>query len=125
VSQTLAPTHLRTYRKKAGLSQRELADVLGVVTEWQVSQHERSLAIPLFLSAICYEIVFQIPISKLFPGFYEESRQNIERHLNEIEEHLKESTERGRSAAHIARKLEWLWERKSSGDLNPKHEVDQ
>jgi transcriptional regulator with XRE-family HTH domain len=120
VSQTRTPTHLRTYRKKAGLSQRELADVLGVATEWQISQHERSLAIPLFLSAI-----FQIPISKPFPGFYEESRQNIERQLNEMEEHLKESAERGRSAALIARKLEWLWERKDSGDLNPKHEVDQ
>jgi hypothetical protein len=66
-----------------------------------------------------------MPVSKLFPGVYEESQQNIERHLKEMEEHLKESVERGRSAALIARKLEWLWERKNSGCMNPKHELDQ
>jgi transcriptional regulator with XRE-family HTH domain len=106
-------SYLRTHRRKSGLSQRELADILGLITEWQVSAHERSVAVPLFLTAISYEIAFQVPVSKLFPGIYETLRQNIEGRLTELEIVLQQSTAKGRAAALIARKLEWLCERKT------------
>jgi transcriptional regulator with XRE-family HTH domain len=108
-----AASYLRTHRKKYGLSQSELANILGLVTELQVSRHERSLTLPLFLTAISYEIVFQIPIAELFPGVYETVRQNVEHRLAEIEERLHQSSVKGRQATLIARKLEWLSERRN------------
>lgn len=108
-----AGSYLRTHRKKSGLSQSELASILGLVTELQISRHERSLTLPLFLTAISYEIVFQVPISELFPGLYETVRQNIDERLSELEERLHESSAKGRRAAFIAHKLEWMWERRN------------
>lgn len=108
-----AASYLRMYRRKSGLSQRELAEVLGLITEWRISEHERSITVPRLLTAISYEIVFNIPLSKLFPGFYEAVRGNIESRLTELEARLQESNAKGRAAMPIARKLEWLCERKN------------
>lgn len=108
-----AANYLRMHRKKSWLSQRELADVLGLITEWRISEHERSITIPRFLTAISYEIVFNVPLSKLFPGIYETVRGNIESRLAELEARLQESEAKGRAAMSIARKLEWLCERKN------------
>jgi len=107
-----AGSYLRTHRKKSGLSQRELADILGLVSEWQISLHEQSREIPLLLTAMSYEIVFSIPLSRLFPGIYETLKINIEARLAALEERLQQSGIKGRAAALIARKLEWLCERK-------------
>lgn len=114
-----AASYLRTHRRKYGLSQSDLANILGLVTELQISRHERSLTMPLFLTAISYEIVFQVPLAELFPGIYETVRQNVEKRLAEIEERLHQSSAKGRRAALIARKLEWLWERKNPTAIDP------
>jgi len=101
------------YRKKSGLSQCELAEVLGLITEWRISEHERSITIPRLLTAISYEIIFNAPLSKLFPGIYGTVRGNIESRLTEFETQLHESNAKGRAAILIAKKLEWISERKS------------
>jgi transcriptional regulator with XRE-family HTH domain len=114
-----AASYLRTYRKKSGLSQRELAEVLGLISEWRISEHERSITVPRFLTAISYEIIFNVPISKLFPGIYETVRENVESRLSEFETQLQESDARGRAAIPIARKLEWIHERRNLADDEP------
>jgi hypothetical protein len=96
-----------------------LANILGLVTELQISRHERSLTLPLFLTAISYEIVFQVPLSELFPGVYETVHQNVEKRLGELEEQLHQSSAKGREATVIARKLEWLCERRNSTVIQP------
>lgn len=113
-----AASYLRTHRRKYGLSQSDLADILGLINEHQVSRHERSLTLPLLLTAIGYEIIFQVPVAELFPGIYETVRSNIEKRLDEIEEQLHQSSVKGRQAILIARKLEWLWERRNRTTSN-------
>jgi DNA-binding XRE family transcriptional regulator len=114
-----AANYIRMYRKRSWLSQRELAELLGLITEWRISEHERSITIPRLLTAISYEIVFQAPLSKLFPGIYETVQGNIESRLAELEARLQESDAKGRAAIPIARKLEWICERRSlvAGEL--------
>jgi len=112
-------SYLRTHRKRSGLSQRELADILGLLTEWQVSQHEKSLTVPILLTAMSYEILFRVPISRLFPGIYETVRDNVESRLAELEKRLQQSSTKGREAIRIARKLEWLFERNSLVAVDP------
>lgn len=107
-------TGLRTLRKKSGLSQRELAYILGFQSEIPVVRHERSQAIPHLLTALAYEVIFQEPISAQFRGLYASVEAAIEARLAELEHKLQQSDARGRSAALTARKLEFLNMRRDS-----------
>ena len=107
-------SYLRSHRLKSGMNQRELAELVGIVAQHQVSIDERSAAFPSLMAALSYQAVFCISIAELFPGPYEQIRLNIEERLSDLEKKLQESTVKGRSAQVVARKLEWLWERKNS-----------
>src|ERR1700733_11023024 len=103
---------LRTLRRKSGLSQWELGQVLGFLSEVPVSRHERSATVPNLLTALGYEIIFGMPVSELFPGLFHAVEAGIEAQLAKLESELQQSTAKGRSASVIARKLEFLCERK-------------
>jgi DNA-binding XRE family transcriptional regulator len=98
---------------KSGLTQRELADLIGIIAHHQVSIHERSVGVPTLIVALSYHIVFSVPINELFPGLYKTVQLNVEERLAELENKLGESTAKGREAKTVARKLEWLCERKN------------
>ena len=66
--------HVRKYRKRSALSQREVAYLLGVEGGSKVCRYERFTREPSLYTALAYEAIFQIPASELFPGLY----QNIE-----------------------------------------------
>lgn len=71
-------TYLRTHRKRAGLSQKEVAALIDAVSSTTVSRHEaarRGLSLP---HAFAYEALFGVPASALFPGEYERARSLIE-----------------------------------------------
>ncbi len=102
---------LRSHRKRSGLTQRDLANIVGYRKEVEVSRHERQAASPPFRVALRYEAVFRVPLSDLFPTIFEQEKNQIEARLAEFAETLRQSTTRGREAARIARTLEWIWER--------------
>src|SRR5205085_1827135 len=77
--------YLRTHRKRAGLSQRELARLLGYTDEGAISRHEQSQTFPPLFIAISYEIIFKAPVSTLFPGIHVTLREEIENRLSELE----------------------------------------
>ena len=95
------------------MSQRELAELVGLIARHQISTHERSVAIPSLLVALSYEAIFRVPVKELFADLYGALQQNIEERLAEMEQTLHNSTAKGRKAQIVARKLEWLWERKN------------
>jgi transcriptional regulator with XRE-family HTH domain len=105
-------TYLRFLRRKSGLSQRELARLLGNVTASQISRHERSVTPPSLLTAFGYQTVFQKPASDIFPGLYHTVEAGANERLEVFERELGNSTAIGRSAVTVARQMEWLWERK-------------
>lgn len=104
-------SRLRTLRLNSGLSQKELAHLLGFRSEVPVSRHERSETVPNLLTALGYEAIFRVPVSELFPGLYETVNAGVEERLARIEAELHQSTAKGRRAASVARKLEFFWER--------------
>lgn len=106
-------SRVRVHRRKSGLSQTELAAILGTLGPVGISRHERSATLPKFLVAVGYEIVFRAPIADLFPGVYETLRLEIESRLVDFERQLHQSAAKGRQAALIAHKLEWLCERRN------------
>lgn len=110
---------LLTLRLRSGLSQLELAHILGFTSAVPVSRHERSATVPNLLTALGYEIIFRVPVSELFPGLYQTIETGIEERLAELEDELQQSTAKGRTAAVIARKLEFLCERKGPESNRP------
>jgi len=116
MAQSSVGTYLRFLRKKSGLTQQELAQILGSATATQVSRHERSVTPPGLLIAFGYQAVFRKPVSDIFPGLYYAVESGVEERLAAFENELRSSTVKGRAAEPIARRVEWFWERKN--DLN-------
>jgi len=106
-------SYLRSHRKSAGLSQTDLAKLIGYLTVAQVSKYERAEILPSLLVALAYEAVFRKPVAELFPGIYDTVRKGMEERLVKMECELQQLTAKGREAQITARKLEWLWERKN------------
>lgn len=104
-------SYLRYHRKKSGLTQREVAEVIGSIGPRQVARHENSKGAPSFFVAISYQIMFRTTVAELFPGLFETVSGDIEQRLSEMEQRLHQSTVKGRKAADIARKLEWFVQR--------------
>lgn len=104
---------LRSLREKSGLSQKELARILGFCSGVPVSRHERSESVPDLLTAFGYEAIFRVPISQMFPDLYETVALGIEERLTKIEDELGQSTAKGREAIPVARRLEFLCGRKN------------
>jgi hypothetical protein len=66
---------------------------------------------PPLIIALCYQAIFHVPVSDLFPGHYEKTKRTIEERLAKMEHDLQQRSAKDRDAAMIARKLEWMWER--------------
>lgn len=105
---------LRAYRRRAGLSQRELGVILGYTDDGEVSRHERAKTLPPLITALAYEAVFRVGASALFPDVHAEIGRTIEGNLAIFEKTLQAKSGKGRGAASTARKLTWITERKST-----------
>lgn len=108
--------YLRTYRKKAGLSQREVAMLLAYLGEGTVSRHEQRATLPPLAMAIGYEVIFQKPVSELFPGMKETMRQAIEERLLQFEGKLQQNDGKKNRSSWTAQKLAWLSARRNKKD---------
>jgi DNA-binding XRE family transcriptional regulator len=124
MNQSHLASYLHSHRKRSGLSQRELAHLLGYPDQGPVSRHERLCSVPPLMIALGYQAIFHVPVSDLFPGAYETTRQAIEERLEQLKDDLHQSSAKGRSAAMIARKLEWMWERENPEQSDSIHEPE-
>ena len=100
--------YIRTHRRMAGLSQRELGHILGHKDDGPVSRHERSRAIPPLLTALAYEAIFHVPVGELFPGVMDAVGMSVEDRIREFKRELEDSSARGSKALLTAQKLEWI-----------------
>ena len=103
--------YLRIHRKRIGLTQREVAKVLGFFDESPVSRHERFEATPPLPIAIGYEIVFHVPVSEIFAGLRDQVQEDVESRLHEMGDLLGQRSVKDGRAVAVARKLMWLSER--------------
>ena len=104
--------YLKTYRKRSGLSQRELGQLVGYKNQGQVSRHEQSKTSPPLVIALAYEVIFRAPVATLFLGTHDAVKTTIEKRLGEMEKDLQGRSAKEPDAEAIARRLEWLMERR-------------
>ena len=104
--------YLRTHRRRAGLSQRDLGLLLGYKDSGLISRHERSKTTPPLIAALAYEVVFRVSVSALFPGIHAEVTRMIAGNLAAFEEQLQQRSGKGRGANETAQKIIWLTQRR-------------
>lgn len=64
------PNYLRSQRKRLGLSQDEVAFLLGTQDGAQVSRYESFARVPTLETALALEIILEKPARELFGGLY-------------------------------------------------------
>jgi transcriptional regulator with XRE-family HTH domain len=100
--------YIRAYRKKSGLSQREVAYLLGCETGAQVSRYERRRRMPPVQTALACQAVFGTPVADLFAGTYESAAKEVKPRAEARRGASEEQTEwrfRGTKAAVAGRPL--------------------
>jgi DNA-binding XRE family transcriptional regulator len=105
--------YVRTQRRSSGLSQRELARILGYSDPWQVSRHERSRSLPTLQTAISYSIVFRVPVAAIFVELTRGAEKRIELNLIKLEEELRSRPLGKYQQRLVAHKLKWIEKRRA------------
>jgi transcriptional regulator with XRE-family HTH domain len=84
------PHYLRSCRRRASLSQRDVAVLLGVRAISKISRYERNVMLPPIKTALAYQIIFGRPVAKLFCGAYHLIRIEVRRRASKLAENLSE-----------------------------------
>ena len=71
------PNYLRAYRKRAALSQNEVAFLLGTNSGANVCRAESFTREPTLTTALAYEVIYQTPTSQLFGGLFDEIQKQV------------------------------------------------
>ena len=91
------PSYLRTYRKRRGLTQDEMAFLLGCHSGTEISRFEHLARHPNLEAALACQIVFGVPAHELFPGVYAEVEKIVTERARLLSEQLKARREQDRS----------------------------
>ena len=111
------PNYLRSHRKRAGLSQDEVAYLLGCRDGTKVSRYERRTRVPNLETALACEVLFGAAGRELFAGMYEKVSEDIHKRAQVLAEKLSAEG----SGKTTRRKLEHLAALTSSGERESHH----
>jgi transcriptional regulator with XRE-family HTH domain len=100
--------YLRSYRKKSGLTQREVGFLLGRTNGAQISRYEKRRRVPPLKMALALEALLGIPVSTLFAGIHEAAYDDVRERLLELQSKLKAKSVNGSEELLDAHKLRWL-----------------
>jgi transcriptional regulator with XRE-family HTH domain len=107
--------YLRTYRKRSGLSQDEVAFLMGCQNGTKVSRYERSSRKPTLETVLAYAIVFGAPGRELFAGTFEK----VEKRIMNRAQLLTRKLNRATPDKMAARKLQILQAITSGSGIGP------
>jgi transcriptional regulator with XRE-family HTH domain len=111
--------YLRAHRKRAGLTQRELAFLLGVKARGPVSELEKRHRMPLLRTALALAVIFDVPVEELFSGMRQSVASDISARLEKLGSELAPKVDANkRHEYRNARKLAWLEARRGSSTLD-------
>lgn len=82
------PNYLRVYRKRLGLSQDEVAFLLGWRNASQPSRYEHFSRVPALRTALALSVIFQVSVRELFAGEYQKVENAVCRQAQRLEVRL-------------------------------------
>jgi len=75
------PNYLRSHRKRLGLSQDDLAYLLGCKSGTKVSRYERFRRQPNLATVFACEIILRVPARQLFAGVHLSAHRDVLRRV--------------------------------------------
>ncbi len=96
------PNYLRAHRKTAGLSQRELAFLLGCGDGAKICRYEHGAQQPSLESVLAYEAVFGAPARELFAGVFEKVEERIQERAQSLARKLSAAKPTPRTSHKVA-----------------------
>ena len=78
------PNYFRTYRKRAGLSQEEIAFLLGGQTGAHVCHYEHFRRSPNLQTALALSAIFQTPVQVLCAGEYQKAEHAVQKRAKRL-----------------------------------------
>jgi DNA-binding XRE family transcriptional regulator len=96
--------YLRTYRRRCGLSQAEVAYLLGCKDGGKICRHEHLLREPSLQTALAYEVIYGAPVRELFAGLFRKVERATIRRVGTLGRELQAKA----PTRLITRKLETL-----------------
>lgn len=107
--------YLRAHRRRSGLSQEEVASIIGWTSGASLGPYEWGKYRPSLRTALAFEALFRVPLAELFPEIHSATREETELEIAKLERQLQQMNVGGHAAVVIAKKLVWLTRRKSLG----------
>ena len=95
------PNYLRTFRKRTGLSQDEVAFLLGCQSGAKVSRYERLSRKPNLETALAYEVLFGAAGRDLFAGIFQKVEERTKKRAQLLTGKLAEERQDRMTAAKI------------------------
>lgn len=102
--------YLRTYRRKSGLTQREVAFLLGRKNGAQLSRYEKQRRLPPLRTALAFEAIYKIPLAELFAGLRESVGHDTAERIAVLNADFQADSDSKRQRRLVARKRSWIAE---------------
>lgn len=96
------PNYLLVYRKRLGLSQKEVAFLLGSRNSSQPSRYEHFSRMPTLRTALALAVIFQASVYELFLGECEKAANTVCRQAKRLRSRLITQSPGGRTARKLA-----------------------
>lgn len=106
--------YILTYRKRYGLTQKDLAFLLGIKDSAKISKYEKFQQLPSLETALACQALFNIPVAELFAGIYEQ----VEKKTSKQAGILQRKMQKAKSNRVSARKAEFLRAVEVTPDIN-------
>ncbi|MGV7222168.1 MAG: helix-turn-helix transcriptional regulator [Nitrospinales bacterium] len=84
-------SYLKTYRKRAGLTQDELVFLIGANCGAQISQYEKLSQDPGLKTAFAFQLLFGVPAQDIFPGVFEKVKDETLMRVQLLSQKLSEA----------------------------------
>src|SRR5438552_456811 len=96
------PNYLRVYRKRFGLSQVEVAFLLGWSDSSQPSRYEHFARVPTLRTALALAVIFHVPVYELFSREYQKVENAVCRRAERLEARLAAESPDGPKSRKLA-----------------------
>ncbi len=84
----LFKSYLRAFRRSRGLTQKELAFLIGAKSSTTVSRLEQLQRLPSLAAAFACRVIFDRTEVEIFPGLFSEVKEAVQARANELYQEL-------------------------------------
>jgi len=95
------PNYIRTYRKRARLTQEDVAFIIGSKCGAGISRHERFKRTPDLETSLAYEMLFRTPVRNLYDGTHQKVERKLLRRIRLLIRKLRETGHSRRSQCKV------------------------